>query len=29
MAAKSHSFRSLTAKEETAFEEKFAKLIGA
>jgi spermidine/putrescine transport system substrate-binding protein len=29
MAAKSHSFRSLSAKEETAFEEKFAKLTGA
>ncbi|MGW3625590.1 ABC transporter substrate-binding protein [Streptomyces sp. NPDC000880] len=29
MAAKSHSFRSLSAKEETAYEEKFAKLIGA
>ncbi|WP_424211526.1 polyamine ABC transporter substrate-binding protein [Streptomyces sp. BI20] len=29
MAAKSHSFRSLSAEEETAFEEKFAKLIGA
>ncbi|MFD4126494.1 PotD/PotF family extracellular solute-binding protein [Streptomyces globisporus] len=29
MAAKSRSFRSLSAKEETAYEEKFAKLIGA
>ncbi|MEU1349355.1 PotD/PotF family extracellular solute-binding protein [Streptomyces sp. NPDC005775] len=29
MAAKSHAFRSLTAGEETAYEEKFAKLIGA
>lgn len=29
MAAKSHAFRSLTAKEETAYEEKFAKLTGA
>lgn len=29
MAAKSHSFRSLSNKEETAYEEKFAKLIGA
>ncbi|MFJ9151494.1 PotD/PotF family extracellular solute-binding protein [Streptomyces sp. NPDC102270] len=29
MAAKSHPFRSLSAKEETAFEEKFAKLTGA
>ncbi|MER7724467.1 spermidine/putrescine ABC transporter substrate-binding protein [Streptomyces sp. NPDC096323] len=29
MAAKSHAFRSLTAEEETAYEEKFAKLIGA
>ncbi|MFF3248275.1 PotD/PotF family extracellular solute-binding protein [Streptomyces sp. NPDC002870] len=29
MAAKSHSFRSLSSKEETAYEEKFAKLIGA
>ncbi|MFF2330520.1 MULTISPECIES: spermidine/putrescine ABC transporter substrate-binding protein [unclassified Streptomyces] len=29
MAARSHSFRSLTAEEETAYEEKFAKLIGA
>ncbi|MFH9292953.1 PotD/PotF family extracellular solute-binding protein [Streptomyces sp. NPDC017520] len=29
MAAKSRSFRSLTTKEETAYEEKFAKLIGA
>jgi spermidine/putrescine transport system substrate-binding protein len=29
MAAKSHSFRSLTQKEETAYEEKFAKLTGA
>ncbi|MFH8881090.1 PotD/PotF family extracellular solute-binding protein [Streptomyces californicus] len=29
MAAKSHSFRSLSTKEETAYEEKFAKLIGA
>ncbi|MFJ9040083.1 extracellular solute-binding protein [Streptomyces sp. NPDC102406] len=28
MAAKAHSFRSLTAKEETAFEEKFAQLSG-
>ncbi|MFD6419038.1 PotD/PotF family extracellular solute-binding protein [Streptomyces sp. NPDC060194] len=28
MAAKSHGFRSLTAKEETAFEGRFAKLIG-
>ncbi|MFE4264691.1 spermidine/putrescine ABC transporter substrate-binding protein [Streptomyces sp. NPDC056883] len=29
MAAKSHAFRSLTSEEETAYEEKFAKLIGA
>nr|WSX49520.1 spermidine/putrescine ABC transporter substrate-binding protein [Streptomyces sp. NBC_00974] len=29
MAAKSHAFRSLTSAEETAYEEKFAKLIGA
>ncbi|MFD3438290.1 spermidine/putrescine ABC transporter substrate-binding protein [Streptomyces sp. NPDC058685] len=29
MAAKSHSFRSLTSAEEKAYEEKFAKLIGA
>ncbi|MEV6652803.1 spermidine/putrescine ABC transporter substrate-binding protein [Streptomyces sp. NPDC051219] len=29
MAAKSRAFRSLTSKEETAYEEKFAKLIGA
>ncbi|MFD7610597.1 PotD/PotF family extracellular solute-binding protein [Streptomyces sp. NPDC059828] len=29
MAAKSHSFRSLSSKEETAYEEKFTKLIGA
>ncbi|MFL5993625.1 MAG: PotD/PotF family extracellular solute-binding protein [Streptomyces sp.] len=29
MAAKSHPFRSLSSKEETAFEEKFAKLTGA
>ncbi|MGP4047173.1 polyamine ABC transporter substrate-binding protein [Streptomyces sp. 2A115] len=29
MAAKSRSFRSLSAKEETAYEEKFAKLTGA
>ncbi|MEV6164397.1 spermidine/putrescine ABC transporter substrate-binding protein [Streptomyces sp. NPDC052052] len=29
MAARSHSFRSLSAEEETAYEEKFAKLIGA
>ncbi|MFI1184726.1 PotD/PotF family extracellular solute-binding protein [Streptomyces californicus] len=29
MASKSHSFRSLSTKEETAYEEKFAKLIGA
>ncbi|MEU1487427.1 spermidine/putrescine ABC transporter substrate-binding protein [Streptomyces sp. NPDC005752] len=29
MAAKSRSFRSLSAGEETAYEEKFAKLIGA
>ncbi|MGW2560097.1 polyamine ABC transporter substrate-binding protein [Streptomyces sp. NPDC001514] len=29
MAAKSHAFRSLSSKEETAYEEKFAKLIGA
>ncbi|MFF8279481.1 PotD/PotF family extracellular solute-binding protein [Streptomyces lateritius] len=29
MAAKSHAFRSLTSREETAYEEKFAKLIGA
>ncbi|MGK5627597.1 polyamine ABC transporter substrate-binding protein [Streptomyces sp. URMC 123] len=29
MTAKSHEFRSLTPDEETAFEEKFAKLIGA
>ncbi|MBA2944833.1 polyamine ABC transporter substrate-binding protein [Streptomyces himalayensis] len=29
MAAKSNAFRSLTPKEETAYEEKFAKLTGA
>ncbi|MEV0094253.1 spermidine/putrescine ABC transporter substrate-binding protein [Streptomyces sp. NPDC050738] len=29
MAAKSHSFRSLSSTEETSYEEKFAKLIGA
>ncbi|MBT2491112.1 spermidine/putrescine ABC transporter substrate-binding protein [Streptomyces sp. ISL-96] len=29
MAAKSRAFRSLSGKEETAYEEKFAKLIGA
>ncbi|GLW48480.1 ABC transporter substrate-binding protein [Streptomyces sp. NBRC 14336] len=29
MAAKSRAFRSLSSKEETAFEEKFAKLTGA
>ncbi|MFI1400299.1 PotD/PotF family extracellular solute-binding protein [Streptomyces sp. NPDC020681] len=29
MAAKSHSFRSLSSTEETAYEEKFTKLIGA
>ncbi|MGW1767797.1 polyamine ABC transporter substrate-binding protein [Streptomyces sp. NPDC002073] len=29
MAAKSHAFRSLSSAEETAYEEKFAKLIGA
>ncbi|MFD3541343.1 spermidine/putrescine ABC transporter substrate-binding protein [Streptomyces sp. NPDC058662] len=29
MTAKSRAFRSLTAEEETAYEEKFAKLIGA
>ncbi|MFF8982993.1 PotD/PotF family extracellular solute-binding protein [Streptomyces globisporus] len=29
MAAKSRSFRSLSTEEETAYEEKFAKLIGA
>ncbi|GGJ49223.1 polyamine ABC transporter substrate-binding protein [Streptomyces brasiliensis] len=29
MAAKSHAFRSLSQKEETAYEEKFAKLTGA
>ncbi|MEV1048493.1 spermidine/putrescine ABC transporter substrate-binding protein [Streptomyces sp. NPDC049916] len=29
MAAKSRSFRSLTTEEETAYEEKFARLIGA
>ncbi|MFB7655718.1 MULTISPECIES: spermidine/putrescine ABC transporter substrate-binding protein [unclassified Streptomyces] len=29
MQAKSHSFRSLSSKEETAYEEKFAKLTGA
>ncbi|MEU9773939.1 MULTISPECIES: spermidine/putrescine ABC transporter substrate-binding protein [unclassified Streptomyces] len=29
MAAKSHSFRSLSSEEETAYEEKFAGLIGA
>ncbi|MER6096946.1 extracellular solute-binding protein [Streptomyces sp. NPDC001728] len=29
MAKKSHAFRSLTSEEETAYEEKFAKLIGA
>ncbi|GAA1370889.1 ABC transporter substrate-binding protein [Streptomyces beijiangensis] len=28
MTAKSHAFRSLSSKEETAYEEKFAKLIG-
>ncbi|MEU6388812.1 spermidine/putrescine ABC transporter substrate-binding protein [Streptomyces sp. NPDC046939] len=28
MSAKAHSFRSLTAKEETTFEEKFAQLTG-
>ncbi|MGP3981195.1 polyamine ABC transporter substrate-binding protein [Streptomyces sp. KR80] len=29
MSAKAHGFRALSAKEETAFEEKFSKLIGA
>ncbi|MFD8689695.1 spermidine/putrescine ABC transporter substrate-binding protein [Streptomyces sp. NPDC059651] len=29
MAARSHAFRSLSSEEETAYEEKFAKLIGA
>ncbi|MGR4884167.1 spermidine/putrescine ABC transporter substrate-binding protein [Streptomyces sp. LARHCF249] len=29
MAARAHAFRSLTGEEETAYEEKFAKLIGA
>ncbi|MEJ8642269.1 spermidine/putrescine ABC transporter substrate-binding protein [Streptomyces sp. MS1.HAVA.3] len=29
MTAKSHAFRSLSSEEETAYEEKFAKLIGA
>ena len=29
MAAKSHAFRSLSSKEETDFEAKFAKLTGA
>lgn len=29
LAAKAHAFRSLSSKEETAYEEKFAKLIGA
>ncbi len=29
MAAKSHAFRSLSTEEETAYEAKFAKLIGA
>ncbi|MCC4320558.1 spermidine/putrescine ABC transporter substrate-binding protein [Streptomyces samsunensis] len=29
MVAKSHAFRSLSSKEETAFEDKFAKLTGA
>ncbi|MFG2406231.1 polyamine ABC transporter substrate-binding protein [Streptomyces brevispora] len=29
MASASHAFRSLTSEEETAYEEKFAKLIGA
>ncbi|MET9321888.1 spermidine/putrescine ABC transporter substrate-binding protein [Streptomyces sp. NPDC003038] len=29
MTAKSHAFRSLSGEEETAYEEKFAKLIGA
>lgn len=29
MASKSHAFRSLSSEEETAYEEKFAKLIGA
>jgi spermidine/putrescine transport system substrate-binding protein len=29
MTAKAHAFRSLTSKEETSFESKFAKLIGA
>ncbi|MFJ1744679.1 PotD/PotF family extracellular solute-binding protein [Streptomyces sp. NPDC088116] len=29
MAASSHAFRSLSSEEETAYEEKFAKLIGA
>ncbi|MFE3556513.1 spermidine/putrescine ABC transporter substrate-binding protein [Streptomyces sp. NPDC059193] len=29
MSAKAHAFRSLTSEEETAYEEKFAKLIGA
>ncbi|WP_299533262.1 PotD/PotF family extracellular solute-binding protein [uncultured Streptomyces sp.] len=29
MASRSHAFRSLSSEEETAYEEKFAKLIGA
>ena len=29
MQAKSRAFRSLSSKEETAYEEKFAKLTGA
>ncbi|MEU9106603.1 spermidine/putrescine ABC transporter substrate-binding protein [Streptomyces xanthophaeus] len=29
MSAKAHAFRSLSSEEETAYEEKFAKLIGA
>lgn len=29
MTAKSHSFRSLSEAEETAYEQKFSKLIGA
>lgn len=29
MAAKSHAFRSLSSREEAAFEDKFAKLTGA
>lgn len=29
MSAKAHGFRSLTSKEDKAFEEKFAQLTGA